>query len=174
MKEQIEQIKSRNSGGEEKALRKQLKLESKVNSEIKALKDEVLKVVLGQSQFDRELLNGMIKEKEEEVLKIQETIRLAEQVLRSKKVEQVEIQALQTYIPVWREVFKKASTAKKKMMLSTIIECVRVYRESVELTLKLDINSFLSTAGENYLTGTKVKNEDPSKMLSHLLKINNE
>ncbi|CAH1059858.1 hypothetical protein [Paenibacillus pseudetheri] len=56
------------------------------------------------------------------------------------------MQALQTYIPVWREVFKKASTAKKKMMLSTIIECVRVYRDSVELTLKLKISSFLATA----------------------------
>lgn len=63
------------------------------------------------------------------------------------------MQALQTYIPVWREVFKKASTAKKKMMLSTIIECVRVYRDSVELTLKLNISSFLATSSVSSLKG---------------------
>jgi hypothetical protein len=86
----------------------------------------------------------------------------------------VEIQALQTYIPVWREVFKEASTAKKKMKLSTINECVRVYRESVEIKLKINIDSFLSTAGVNNIVGTKAKNDDPSKILSHKTKINQE
>jgi hypothetical protein len=90
------------------------------------------------------MVNKMVKEKESEVSLLLAKLEKSEQDLNSKKVEQVEMQAFQTYIPVWREVFKKASTAKKKMMLSTIIECVRVYRDSVELTLK--ISSFLATA----------------------------
>lgn len=142
LKEQIEQIKSINSGDEEKALRKLQKLTDKAKMELTSLKDEVLKVIMGKSPLDRELVNKMVKEKESEVSLLLAKVEKSEQELNSKKVEQVEIQSLKTYIPVWREVFKKASTAKKKMMLSTIIECVRVYRDSVELTLKLNISSF--------------------------------
>jgi hypothetical protein len=33
------------------------------------------------------------------------------------------------------------------MMLSTIIESVSVFRDTIKLSLKMDIGSFLSTAG---------------------------
>ncbi|RUT44672.1 hypothetical protein EJP82_17080 [Paenibacillus anaericanus] len=83
----------------------------------------------------------MIKEKEDEVSRNKEVIRLAEQGLHSKEIEQLN-SALQTYIAVWRELFKDAYTPNRKMIFSTIIGCIRVYRDLVELELKIDINSF--------------------------------
>lgn len=173
LKEQIEQIKSRNSGDEEKTLRKHQKLTDKAKMELSSLKDEVLKVIMGKSPLDREMVNEMVKKKESEVSLLLAKLEMFEQELNSKKVEQVEIQALQTYIPVWREVFKKASAAKKKMMLSTIIECVRVYRDSVELTLKLNISSFLATASASSLKGNDLNAGDNvlGKALSHHTKV---
>lgn len=79
-----------------------------------SLKNEELKVIMGKIPLDREMVNEMVKEKEREVSLLLARLEKSEQEHNSKKVEQVEIQALQTYIPVWREVFKKASTTKKK------------------------------------------------------------
>lgn len=58
-------------------------------------------------------------------------------------------------------------------MLSTIIECVRVYRDSVELTLKLSISSFLATASGSSLKGNDLNAGDNvlGKALSHHTKI---
>lgn len=67
LKEQIEQIKSRNSGDEEKALRKHQKLTDKAKMELSRLKDEVLKVIMWKSPLDREMVNEMVKKKESEV-----------------------------------------------------------------------------------------------------------
>lgn len=59
------------------------------------------------------------------------------------------------------------------MMLSTIIDCVRVYRDSVELTLKLNISSFLATASASSLKGNDLNAGDNvlGKALSHHTKI---
>lgn len=103
-KEQIEQIKSINSGDEEKTLRKLQKLMDKAKIELTSLKDEVLEVIMGNSPLDREMVNKMVKEKESEVSLLLAKLEKSEPDLIFKKVEQVEIRALQTYIPVWREV----------------------------------------------------------------------
>ena len=41
-------------------------------------------------------------------------------------------------------------TAQKKMMHSTIIERFNVFRDTIKLSFKLDIGSYLNTAGVTY------------------------
>lgn len=53
------------------------------------------------------------------------------------------------------------------MMLSTIIERVIVFRDTIKLSFKLDIGSFLSTAGATY-NGAELF-EDVAKPVSKVL-----
>ena len=47
------------------------------------------------------------------------------------------------YIPVWQDVFDEASTEKKKMMLSTLIDVVYVSKEKISIEIKGRIKEFL-------------------------------
>ncbi|MED4378263.1 hypothetical protein P9274_21660, partial [Schinkia azotoformans] len=59
--------------------------------------NEVIKVINGESSFDREMLSGMIKDKENQILELNETIEKLEKQLESKKVEHAELEALQKH-----------------------------------------------------------------------------
>lgn len=53
------------------------------------------------------------------------------------------MESLREYIPVWKEVFNKASTEKKKMMLGILIECVYVSKEEIKIDLNIRLREFL-------------------------------
>ncbi|MED4378706.1 hypothetical protein [Schinkia azotoformans] len=142
---QIEKLKKQNMSEETKALRKYKKEIDKANSDLTGLKNEVIKVINGESSFDRDMLSEMINDKQKEISELNEKIEQLEQQLESKKVEHAELEALQKHVPVWREVFKKASIEQKKMMLSTIIKSIDVYKDRIELNLNLHIREFLDT-----------------------------
>ncbi|WP_240672277.1 hypothetical protein [Anoxybacillus flavithermus] len=80
---------------------------------------------------------------------MEESINKAKLDLESKKVELSEMEELQRYIPVWREVFEKVSVEKKKMMLSTVIDKIVVFRDRVEITFKISLNRFLVNEGSH-------------------------
>lgn len=164
--EQIESLKSRNMEGEIKALRKLQKQLEKANSELSALKGEVMKVIMGQSPLDRDMLSGMMKDNENEILDLQAKTEKAQQELDSKKFEHAQMEALQKYFPVWREVFECASTEKKKMMLSTIIDGINVHRDRIEINFKLHISQFIDAMG--YATNVISSNKlSVGKVLSY-------
>ncbi|QAV17904.1 hypothetical protein PC41400_09580 [Paenibacillus chitinolyticus] len=50
-------------------------------------------------------------------------------------------------IPNWYNVFEQTSIAKKKMMLSTIINKVEVKRDGIKIDFKLRISQFIGTMG---------------------------
>ncbi|MFI8711983.1 recombinase family protein [Brevibacillus brevis] len=147
LKEKLKEMKKHSPSHEETIvtmLKNQLKT---LAPELSALKKEVLAVIMGKSSFDRDMLNDMIQDKENEILEIQTKLKAAQQALDSKEMEQVEVEALQTSIPKWRVVFDQASIEKKKMMLSTIIDCVVVHREGIEIKFKLRIGQFIDAMG---------------------------
>ena len=94
---QIENLKKQNMGEETKELGKYKKELSKADSDLAGLKNEVIKVINGESSFDREMLSGMIKDKENQILELNETIEKLEKQLESKKVEHAELEALQKH-----------------------------------------------------------------------------
>ncbi len=104
---------------------------------------------MGESLFDAKVVNDLINQKENELRELEESINKAKLDLESKKVELSEMEKLQRYIPVWREVFEKASVEKKKMMLSTVIDKIVVFRDRVEITFKISLNRFLVNEGSH-------------------------
>ncbi|ACJ34738.1 MULTISPECIES: hypothetical protein [Anoxybacillus] len=120
-----------------------------MNSALVKLRDEALKIIMGESLFDAKVVNDLINQKENELRELEESINKAKLDLESKKVELSEMEELQRYIPVWREVFEKASVEKKKMMLSTVIDKIVVFIDRVEITFKISLNRFLVNKGSH-------------------------
>ncbi|WP_289137380.1 hypothetical protein [uncultured Brevibacillus sp.] len=69
------------------------------------------------------------------------------------------METLQQYIPKWREVFKAATIAKRKMLLRPIIGGIRGYRDRVEVTFKLRISQFIDAMGCVESKGVKTPDE---------------
>ncbi len=145
----IQEFKQHNTDKEVKTLKKLQSEFDKVNSALVKLRDEALKIIMGESSFDAKVVNDLINQKENELRKLEESINKAKLDLESKTVELSEMEELQRYIPVWREVFEKASVEKKKMMLSTVIDKIVVFRDRVEITFKISSNRFLVNEGSH-------------------------
>ncbi|MEK4008085.1 recombinase family protein [Paenibacillus sp. FSL H3-0333] len=120
--------------------------------ELNTLKKEVTKSILGKSAFKPELLNEMIEEKEKELQKLDQEVRLLEEQLQTKKLELSEIKELSENIREWIPKYKEASHDRKKVMLRWLIERITVFKDQIEIEFKLDITKFLSSAGNGNIT----------------------
>lgn len=165
---EIENLKSRNSADEVKALTKTKQQLSRAELELNKYQEEVLKVIMGESTFDRDMLSGLIKKKELEIVDLRAMRDNMEQELAAKKVERIEMETLQQYIPKWREVFEATTFEKKKMMLSTIIGGIRVFSDRVEVTFKLRISQFIDAMGRAEAKGISLPDAAQyGKVLTH-------
>jgi hypothetical protein len=153
---QIEKMKKSHDGQEERELQKWAKQLQGEREKLAKYKAEVIKVISGESQFSSQTLNDLIEETKRNIDEAEEKRQVLQEVLERQKVEKVELEAVKTYVPVWREVFENASNEKKKMMLSTIIGSIQVYREKIEIEFKLHINQFLGTMGDGTVRDGKL------------------
>lgn len=53
------------------------------------------------------------------------------------------METLKDDLPVWRDVFTKASTEKKKMMLCTLLEVVYISKDKISVEIKAGIKELL-------------------------------
>lgn len=167
--EQVEGFKKNNIIEETKAVRRIQRQLDDAMSKLTILTDEVPKAIIGESSFDPGLLSTLINQKNQEISELKAQLEEAEKVLSAKKVELDEIRAVQSYIPIWRDVFNNATLERKKMMLSSIIEGIIVKRDKIEVRLKLHIQEFIGamineeSAMKVAVTSKQIKN----KILSH-------
>jgi len=145
--EQIEGFRKQNMSEDTKEVRRLRRKVDEAESDLSTLTKEVPKSILGKSNFKPELLNSLIEEKEQELSELKGQLLKAENALTSKKIEIDEMLEVQKHIPVWREVFERATTERKKMMLNSIVEGIVVHRDKVEVKLKLHIREFLGVLG---------------------------
>jgi DNA invertase Pin-like site-specific DNA recombinase/flagellar biosynthesis chaperone FliJ len=145
LSKRMEEMRRQNLGNEEREVRRRRNELDTERTKLEKLMDEVIKVISGESQFSRGTLEEAIAKTKDKISELEIVLQKAEKALTSKKIEEAEIKTLQQYVPVWRKVFDQASDAKKKMMLATIIDCVRVFRDRVEVDFRLRIDQFLGT-----------------------------
>lgn len=144
---EITRLQKENTAYEEKAIKRTQAELSAVIAEYQKLKDEVVRVLMGESKFDADMLNGIIAEKAEKISSLQFKLEEAETALENKKLEHADLVQLQNMIPVWTEEFDYAPFDVKKVLLSKIIERVVIHRDKVEIKLCMHIQDFLSGSG---------------------------
>ncbi|WP_458123304.1 recombinase family protein [Paenibacillus sp. Z3-2] len=143
---EIESIKQNVSNEEEEKIKKLQSILEGHYDELAALNAEVPKAIMGKSAFKPEMLNGLIEKKDNEIQKTSEDIKGIEKLLAFKKMELSEMETLKDYLPVWKDVFRKASTEKKKMMLSTLLEVVYISKDKILVEIKGRIKELLGSS----------------------------
>ncbi|GMK39118.1 serine recombinase [Paenibacillus sp. CCS19] len=145
--EQLNKLKSEKVSDEEKVLKGIKKQLAKATQELTALDDELMKVIMGKSVLTREKISTMMSDKENEVNDLKSKVADLEQELNSRNVKRTELEVLKKRIPIWRDVFRRSSIAKQKMMLNTIVGQVDVFRNKVVIKFNLRIGSFIAAMG---------------------------
>lgn len=165
---EIENLMNRNSEDEIKALSKLKQQLTRMEFELTNYEEEVIRVIMGESTFTREKLSTLMAKKEQEIEQLKLNRDMLERELAAKNVEHTEMETLQQYIPKWREVFEAATFEKKKMMLSTVIDVIRVFSEQVEVTFKLRISQFIDAMGRAEAKGVSLPDAAQyGKVLTH-------
>lgn len=139
----INEFKSSNSDMNKSKLKK-LQTKNEANyKELAVLTKEVSKSIMGESSFKPEMLSNLIEEKEKEISQLSNDIFVLQEEINSNDVELEEIMQLQKHIPVWSEVFTEANDNQKKKMLSTIVKQVTVFRDNIDIEIRLNIKKFM-------------------------------
>jgi site-specific DNA recombinase len=123
--------------------RKTLKSLSECDMELEALKMEIAKSIMGKSAFNPELLNCAISNKNQEIEICNKELNELSIALCSTKIafeERLSIKKMM--IPVWRDEFRKIPKEVKKMLLSQILDEVIVFRDKIDIKLKMNIEDF--------------------------------
>ncbi len=120
----------------------------KSNIELNALTSEITKSLTGNSPFEPEILADLISKKKNEVSRYKTEVDRIEKILGQKEIEASDLIELQTSIPIWREVFEAASIDKQKMMLTKIIDLIRVFKDHVEIDIDFSIQEFIKSSSK--------------------------
>ncbi|WP_073341230.1 recombinase family protein [Caldanaerobius fijiensis] len=143
---EIEKYKRELLREKEEEINKLQKANEENYKDLDLLNNEILKSLKGQSNFSPDRLSKLIEEKEKEIKDIDSKIEQLQKELQSKQLEVNDMIELKNTIPVWKEVFEKASISKKKMMLSQIIDKIVVYRDKIDVHVKIHLNQFINTS----------------------------
>lgn len=110
---------------------------------LKALGEQEIKALIGESSLPMERIQLQIRTQEESRTEIAEQLEQKKQEMEESRATQEQALAMIQTIPVWKEEFERCELAQKKMMLAEIIERVDVYRDEVRVRLKMNIEEFL-------------------------------
>jgi len=147
LSDRISDRKKGHAETEERELRLLSKQADAERDNLAKLKAEVIKVISGDSKFSDQMLTELIDETKDVLSQIEHRIAQIQAQMAEIATEEAQVQTLRECVPVWRDVFDGAANEKKKMMLASIIERVRVSRDKVEIDFKIRLDQFLGAMG---------------------------
>lgn len=157
----IESIKENSVGSNKKELNRLQKLIETQYDELSALKEEVVKVVLGKSSFSADLLNELIAKKENEISDTSNKMSVIEDEMKSNKNQISDLSELNSYLTDWRDTFYKASSEKKKIMLSKVVDTIYISKDNIDIKMNVTIDKLMacetSQSGRALLLLSQVK-----------------
>lgn len=141
-----EAIKKKNIKDQASELKQLKNCEQNINElekELNVLKGEIVKSLEGTSNFSPELLNELIEEKESTRNELLAKKSQLEIIIAQKSINEKDYEKIQNMIPIWREEFENSDIEIKKMLLTEIINEIRVYNDKIEVDFLFEINNFL-------------------------------
>lgn len=138
------------SSMEDKKLLNELKKEhTTIQSKIKALEEEIIKAVLGESALSKENINMVLDKQKESLQRIEAEISEVNSRIIAKEISEKEVLLVQRLIPVWREVFETASLNVKKVLLSLLIEKIVVMGQDVDIYFRITLEQFIKNMNKH-------------------------
>ncbi len=116
---------------------------TKAANELDMLKAEVIKALRGESSFPKDLLGEMITEAETKCRELQESMKAAQAAYDEGKTVLASLNAQYDEILSWSELYDTASIEAKKMIVSSLIRRVDVYRGyKLHIEFTIDFEQF--------------------------------
>ena len=117
--------------------------------ELKDYQAETIKVIRGQSNLSRELLNTLVEDAERERGDLLAAVEAARQELQeyldSSAVEQKKFEKLKS----WADLYDSCNFATKKMIVHQFIKSVYVYKDyTIEVEFNVSFEEFKALAAE--------------------------
>lgn len=122
-------------------------------------KDELRKLMVGDSVFSKEDVSEMIDSFSAELEALLERESQLSNELHSNKVSLIEIEALKQKFSNFGDLYKQADFVQQKMLLASVIDRVVAYPDKVQIMFKIGIQNVLDIdeeklqAGQMWFTG---------------------
>jgi len=107
--------------------------------EVKKLKEEIMKALLGESTFPQETLGAMLKAKETEGLELAERYDQAQKRILELDQELAAEKFLREKYNDWESRFDRATEPEKKAMLINIIDRITIKGDEVHIDFKVEL-----------------------------------
>ena len=124
-------------------LKRTVKEITQKEKEVTKLKDEVLKVIMGNSQFSQSLLSELIQTKEMEIVELRKkqtaAQAAADDIEKTLSSRRVVAESLDT----WADRFDAQDTMSKKSMLINLIERATVYEQHIEAVYQIKLDGII-------------------------------
>lgn len=119
---------------------------SKLNKELAEYKSEVLKAIRGESSFTADVLNPLIQDTKDKVSKQTTELELFKSELEESDTLYEKAKAEHLRIRSWSEIFDESSPEAQKMVASSLINAVRLYRGyRIEIDFNISIKEFVES-----------------------------
>ena len=136
----------------ENTQRKQQKLEvmsaekelARIRKNIEILEDKIPEAMTGKYSVSLERLMRLIEENEEKEQKQKELCEHLKTEMENTSVSIKDWETLREKIPTWREVFLKADTAAKRVLVDKLIQRIEITEEQVVIRFKINLDEFLN------------------------------
>lgn len=160
--EEIKRINEKTNNTEGEKIRELERKIKECSSKTELFKEEIVRIIQGQSTFTREMITDLIEEnktKKQEL--INQKIEL-EKIEKQKQIKFEELLKVRQLIPDWKQEFKESTQEKKKMMLSNMINKIVVNDDDIEIQLRMNLGEFIGNSKllKNEEDKTSLKNSN--------------
>ena len=110
--------------------------------ELEKLKEEVYKIIIGQSQFSEKLISELIETKEKEILELKNKSSEIDDKIENLRKTLNKQKELNEDLKDWSERFDLQDLNEKKSMLINLINKITIFDEKIEVKYKLKFDNF--------------------------------
>ncbi len=116
---------------------------NKAAADLEMLRSEVIKVLKGESDFSKDLLNSLIAESETKCTELARQLETAQAAYDEGKAVLASLNAQYDDIISWADMYDTASMEAKKMIVNCLIKRVEVYRDyKLHIDFNIDFEQF--------------------------------
>ena len=112
--------------------------------DIETLEEKIPAAIRGDYFFCADKLASIIKEKEQELLSLEEERKAILEEAKQAELENSDMEMFVQMVPNWKEEFKNADVTTKQMLLAAMIEKIEVKEDGIKIKFKIQLDNFNS------------------------------
>ena len=124
--------------------KKQAREITQKEKDILKLKEEVIKVIMGASNFSQELLSELIQTREAELLELKNKYDGTQAALADIGQAIISQKSVSAELESWGSRFDTLDTMSQKSMLLSIVEKITIHEEKADILYRINFDTLLS------------------------------